>query len=633
MLRHFLPILLLSIAILAPTALPAVELPGSSVQRPLTERETFERGQTAYEEGQIDEALQQLRGFIIRYPHSSLAPRANLTLTRIFYQRNQFADARLYLERVVDAQQTPEGVLLQSALEIEDGNALGGVDRLQQLAAGDLLPADQALRAKALSRGLAALDRPLEALVILHQELLAVPVAAHDLNQSLQEQAHALLAELDDGALNEVAFMFAGTAIGQDGRLQQAQRLVSRGDEQAALPLVQRLVTEKVPFVYRRDAVLLLDQLTGQPWLQRAVGVMLPLSGRYAAFGELVRKGMDLALELQENSAVRFIYVDVSGREDAAQAVDRLANEERVLALAGPITGNSAMQAALQAQRQQVPLISLAQREGVPEVGSYIFRDSLTSRLQARVLARYAVLEMGYSSFGVLRPQNRQGEELARFFAEEVLALGGLVTAEEVYPAGATDFRRQVRLLMGVDPDASDDPPELTEDERLADLFVPEFPTVDFDALFIPDYADMVGMIAPQIPFYGMEKVPLLGINGWNSPDLIRNAGRYVEGAVFVDGFFRYSSYPFVEDFVRLYFERYAEEPSILEAQGFDVAGMLLSILDRPGVNTREDVRLALSLLRNYPGVTGATSFDYLGEAEKLLFLLQIRNGNIVQIN
>lgn len=186
---------------------------------------------------------------------------------------------------------------------------------------------------------------------------------------------------------------------------------------------------------------------------------------------------------------------------------------------------------------------------------------------------------------------------------------------------------------MGEDPDASEDPPEMTEEEMLADLFVPEFPAVEFDALFIPDYADMVGMIAPQLPFYGIEETPLLGINGWNSPELIRNAGRYVEGAVFVDGFFRYSSYPFVEDFVRLYFEKYGEEPSILEAQGFDVAGMLLAILDRPGVNTREDVRLALSTLRNYPGVTGATSFDYLGEAEKLLFLLQVRNGNIVQIN
>lgn len=256
---------------------------------------------------------------------------------------------------------------------------------------------------------MAAVGRSLEALLVLHQESLELQPAAFDPNHALYTQAHELLEELDDGGLSEAAFMFNATAIGQDARLQQAQRLVNRGGKDEALPLVQQIVAAETPFAYRRDAVLLLDRLTGQPWLQRAVGVMLPLTGRYATFGDLVRKGMDLALDLQGNSQVRFIYTDVAGSEDAALVVDRLANEERVMAMAGPITGNSAMQAARQAQRQQVPLVSLAQREGVPELGSYVFRNSLTSRLQARALARYAVLDMGYSSFGVLRPQSRQG--------------------------------------------------------------------------------------------------------------------------------------------------------------------------------------------------------------------------------
>jgi ABC-type branched-subunit amino acid transport system substrate-binding protein len=125
----------------------------------------------------------------------------------------------------------------------------------------------------------------------------------------------------------------------------------------------------------------------------------------------------------------------------------------------------------------------------------------------------------------------------------------------------------------------------------------------------------------------------LLGINGWNSPELLRVAGSSIEGAVFVDGFFVHSPYPFVRTFVDRYFEQFGEEPTILEAQGYDVAGILLGILQNPRVVTREDVRQALSRLRNYPGVTGATSFNLQGEAEKILFLLQVQNGNIVQIN
>ncbi len=633
MVRRLLPILLLVLVGLVPALLPAVELPGSEIHRPLTERETFERGEEAFVQGDLDLSLSLLRGFIVRYPHSSFNSRAYLTLTRIFYQRQQYADAQLYLERIPELIDTPEGVLLQGALDIAEGTVAEGTESLSGLSPADLLPGDQVLRATALARGFAAEGRTLEALLVLHQQLLLLLTVDEALQEPILQQAHLLLGALSDADLGEAGFMLQGTAIGQDARLQQAQRMVSRGDGAAALPLVQALVAEPTPFAFRRDAVLLLDRLTGKPWLQRAVGVMLPLTGRYAAFGELVRKGMDLALQLHPGSKIRFIYQDVAGQQDAGLAVDQLANEDRVMALAGPITGSHAFSAARQAQQQHVPLISLAQREGIPQVGSYVFRNSLTSRLQVRALARYAVEEQGYESFGILRPQSRLGEEFARLFAEEVLDLGGLVVAEEAYPTDATDFRRQIRLLMGQDPDAPDDPPKMTEEEELDDLFVPDFPAVDFDALFIPDYADMVALVAPQLPFYGIENIPLLGINGWNTPELVRNAGRYVNGAVFPDGFFLHSSYPFVEEFVRLYFDRYGEEPSILEAQGFDVAGLLLAILERPDVQTREDVRLALSQLSNYPGVTGATSFDYQGEADKVLFLLQVKHGNVRQIN
>ncbi len=219
---------------------------------------------------------------------------------------------------------------------------------------------------------------------------------------------------------------------------------------------------------------------------------------------------------------------------------------------------------------------------------------------------------------------------MADQFTAALTRCGGQVLAREAYPPEATDFRRQIRLLMGKDPDARDEEPSK---DPLEDLFLPEPPPLPFQALFIPDYADKVGLIAPQLPYYGLEGLPLFGINGWDSPELVHAAGPYVEGAVFVDGFFVHSPYPFVRDFVDRYFARYGEEPTILGAQGYDVAGILLGILDDPAVASRDDVRLGLQQLRNYPGVTGATSFDQEGEAEKVLFLLQVQNGNIVQIN
>jgi branched-chain amino acid transport system substrate-binding protein len=135
------------------------------------------------------------------------------------------------------------------------------------------------------------------------------------------------------------------------------------------------------------------------------------------------------------------------------------------------------------------------------------------------------------------------------------------------------------------------------------------------------------------LAFYGLEGVQLLGPNGWNDAELPRLTRQFVEGAVFTDGFFRHSDYPFIQEFVENYFNQYGEEPTILEAQGYDTAGIMLTLLNDSRVNSREELRRALAQLQNYPGVTGATRFDFVGEADKILFLLQVQKGTIVQIN
>jgi ABC-type branched-subunit amino acid transport system substrate-binding protein len=257
--------------------------------------------------------------------------------------------------------------------------------------------------------------------------------------------------------------------------------------------------------------------------------------------------------------------------------------------------------------------------------------------MQARALARYAILDQGFHSFGILAPENRLGREMSELFTEEVLRLGGLIIDEQTYPEDANDFRPQILHLMGksAERERTDYRPK-TEDQVLDDLFhadEPNYPPTTFDALFLPDYADRVGLIAPQLAFYGIQDFPLLGISGWNSPELLRLAGRYVEGAVFVDGFFLESPHPFVKEFIDIFVETYGEPPSLLEAQAFDCANILFSQLENPNVTDRASLRAAIANLQNYPGVTGSTSFDFTGEADKVLFQLQIKNGAIRQLN
>ncbi|WP_298038185.1 penicillin-binding protein activator [uncultured Desulfuromonas sp.] len=615
--------------------------PASAIQLTFTEQQALvlqkaelRQAEELYRAGRAEEALSQLRGFVVRYFDSPLLPPAYLLISRIFLDGGQPDEALLYLGRIPPEGMVPEVRLLEGAALVVTGKAEAGVAILEGLAGAEFTGEDEARRLSALTEGRALLGEPLRALLFIHQKLSGADPGQQS---KLLEQAHLLLQDrAGAGEVAEAAFMFQGTALGADANLQLARLAALRGDAVRARELVRPLL-QGVPFPYRSEAVQLWEELTGEAFLQRAVGVLLPLSGRYRAFGELVRRGMDLALETHhgDQPPPRFIFRDTGG--DAlrgVEALDELANGERVMAAIGPLTGGAAAEAAVRAQLEDLPLLALSQREGLAEAGDVVFRNSLTSRLQVQTLVRHAMDEGGTTTFGILYPENKLGLEMTDLFTEAVLERGGQVVALEGYPAQATDFRRQIKLLMGLDPDAPDEEAEpASEAEMLEGLFLPDTPSAPFEALFIPDYADRVGLIAPQLAFYGIEDLLLLGINGWNSPELTRIAGSYVEGSIFVDGFFRFSPYPFVREFVDLYFQKYGEEPSILEAQGFDAAGILLSLLDRPEVISREDVRAALSALRNYPGVTGATSFGPSGDADKVLFLLQVQNGNIVQIN
>lgn len=524
----------------------------------------------------------------------------------------------------------PETLLLQSQLLLTAGDPLPAVELLLGADTQSWPVAERQERGLALAEAFMALDQLPRALFFYHQAFLT---EGRETPQEILARVYTLLSErFDDPALAETAFMYAEQPIGQLAMLQLGWRALAAGQKDLAQQWVSAVLAAPAGFAYRGEALTLQSRLTGSSSdLQRAVGVLLPLSGRYAAFGKEVQRGMILAQEtFVSSSPTPFIYRDTAGEEAVAeQQVAELAIGERVIALAGPLVGNAAVGAARRANQEHIPLLTLSQRDGLTASSLYVFRNSLTPQLQVRTLLDYAIGQRGFTRFGILNPQTRQGELFAELFRDEVQKRGGVIAAAQSYPADQTDFRYQVRLLRGLHPNMPDD-----EGDEVASGGSDDGKTASpFSALFLPDYADRISLIVPQLAFYGLDRVQLLGTSGWNDAGLPGSARQTIEGAVFTDGFFRDSSYPHVQSFVARFVEKYGAEPTLLEAQGYDVARILLEILDRRDILSREDVRRELARMPTFPGVTGATRFDALGEAEKELFLLQIQKGTIIQIN
>lgn len=358
-----------------------------------------------------------------------------------------------------------------------------------------------------------------------------------------------------------------------------------------------------------------------------AIGVLLPLKGDYAAFGEEALNGVLLAAGVFGNGPAKVeVIVKDTGTDQLSvdRAVTELAQDARVAGIVGPLLSSTVMEAARSAQRLRIPVITLSQKDGVTSAGEFVFRNFLTPEDQARALANYAATS-GQKRFAVLYPQTNYGVELAKNFEMAVKERGGSVVRQAAYAPGTTDFSAEVKRVFGVQAK------EKMEGRRKVREFTP---TVMVDALFIPDGHEAVALIAPYLDYYSVKGVQLLGSNAWNSPKLVELAGRAVEGAVFVDGFFAESRRSEAADFTKRFTAAYGKAPGVLSAQAYDAALMLMEA-SRQEASTqdmnRDSVAIRLKEIRGFNGATGPMTFNARREAQKGLFFLTVDNGHIVE--
>ncbi len=344
---------------------------------------------------------------------------------------------------------------------------------------------------------------------------------------------------------------------------------------------------------------------------RNTIGCLLPLSGPYQLYGNRAFRGIELAVSqwgrMSKNPGVQIAVEDTaSDPQAAALAADKLI-EKQPFALVGPIV--TAETAAARAQEARIPIITLTQKDGITGIGDYVFRNFITPKLQAEALAGYAVNRLGLTRFGVLYPQEKYGETFFNVFWNAITAWGGVMVGSQSYDPNQTDFGTPIRRM--------------TREARN---------NGGIEALFIPDSPRKTGLILPQLGFYDVRRVQLLGTNLWHSDTLIGMAGNAVQGAIIADGFFVESQDPAVQGFVRAFTESYGEAPGFIEAIAYDTVQILLKLMDSPELRYKSGLKEALTQLRDFPGVTGKTSFEPGGEAQKQLYLLTVEGKEFKEI-
>ncbi len=360
------------------------------------------------------------------------------------------------------------------------------------------------------------------------------------------------------------------------------------------------------------------------------------LTGVTATFGKSTQRGIEMALdELNQTGGMegkRFKIVvedDQSKPEEAATAVKKLINQDKVLMILGEVASSRTLAGAPICQDAKIPLITPASTNPkVTQVGDYIFRVCFIDPFQGEVMAKFARNTLKVSKAAILKDiKNDYSVGLAQFFTETFTGLGGQVIAEESYAEGDIEFRAQLTSLKAKNP----------------------------EVIFIPGYYTEIGLIARQARDLGI-KVPLIGGDGWDSPRLVEIGGKALENTYYSNHYTPEDPRPEIQKFITEYKTRYNETPDAMAPLGYDAAKIAFDAIKRSGIlqeqnikkaykenpkasylmeaiNTpgnRQPIRDALAKTKDFPGVTGMITIDENRNAKKTAVVVKIEGGKVM---
>ncbi len=376
------------------------------------------------------------------------------------------------------------------------------------------------------------------------------------------------------------------------------------------------------------------------------IGAVLPLSGKHATLGQKVLRGLQIGLGLDGESVspVRLAIVDSEGNPDLARkGVEKLVQEDNVVAVVGSLLSKTANAVADESQVLNVPNLALSQKSGLTGIGENIFRFGMTSEMQVRYLVKRCMKDLGMRRFAIIYPNDKFGVEYANLFWDEVVARGGEIRAAQSYDPDENDFSGPVQRLVGTfyleerqeeakwaSKQRADRMRGTSQRARSDDDVLT--PVMDFDAIFIADGIKALGQISAMLAFNGVKGTKLIGPNLWNNDAIIKRVANSANQIIFVDGAPVSAKGTQAQHFIKQYQANFNETPGAFEVQGYET-GLLLSRVLSENVRTREEFREKLKSLTPVSGLVGPITIGEGREFSKPLYLYSIDSNQIKSLN
>jgi branched-chain amino acid transport system substrate-binding protein len=343
------------------------------------------------------------------------------------------------------------------------------------------------------------------------------------------------------------------------------------------------------------------------------IGVYEPMTGAMAAGGEQTWEGIQLAHEMRGEALGRPIEVvlvdNKSEKVEAANAMARLIDKEKVVAVVGSFGSSLSLAGGPLAMKAGIPVMGCSPTNPlVTKDNPYYFRACFIDPFQGEVMARFAFNELGAKTAAIVQDVAQDySVGLASFFRKAFIELTGdenSIVAMTSFQTGDSDFTAQLTHVIAQNP----------------------------DVIFMPSYYQDMAQFAIQAKQLGVTAT-LLGGDAIEAPELITVGGDASEGIRFST---HYSAEAAEREaskvFAEAYQAKYNKIPNAFAALGYDAYMLIVDAIEAANSAESQAIRDTLANFKNHEAVTGLLTFDSNGDPIKSAVILGVEGGQFKYI-
>jgi branched-chain amino acid transport system substrate-binding protein len=337
------------------------------------------------------------------------------------------------------------------------------------------------------------------------------------------------------------------------------------------------------------------------------LGFLGATTGSVANYGIPGQKGMKMAIEELNakggilGKKVEGVYEDNKGdSSEIANIATKYITRDKVVAMVGdPCTGLTIVAAKIAQQNKVVIFSAGATGEGVVEIGDYVFRNTLLDKFAAPTVVDWMIKEKNWKNFAVITSMNNgYSTALTPVFKNAINQQGGKIVLEDSINDGETDFTAQITKLK----------------------------KAKADVLVFTGYYTEAALLMNEAQKQNLD-IHLVGGDGLYGQDLAKLGGEAVqEKVIFYAGFSVDQPSPETAKFLEAYRAKYNEDPDMFSAQYYDAVMILAKAMEDAKSTDPSVFKNELAKLKDYPGVSGNTTFRADREPIKSpVFLLTVK--------